>query len=250
MTRVSCSPTYLSCVTGVDATDIPKIDTCDWFRGLLKYHKLPLVHQVTRQGADKPMKACDWIRRLGFEGSIVPLLDQVQLYGYKAMVRLLNFDLFTSGSYDSQSQLEAIKKKAYLDIKDFHSKEYRATYRETEEDVIEDKLPGILKHKFGVNITTPEEREAQEEAEALEAAKKAGLIPENDTEEVVLPQVHRPKPEERPEFAKTAAGEEEVEALLQKQREKERSQGKAVPAAETAPPVLQISTSVTGCHDT
>ena len=116
--------------------------------------------------------------------------------------------------------------------------------------MIEDKLPGILKHKFGVNITTPEEREAQEEAEALEAAKKAGLIPENDTEEVVLPQVHRPKPEERPEFAKTAAGEEEVEALLQKQREKERSQGKAVPAAETAPPVQLLGSNIIIFKDT
>ena len=191
---------------GINFADIPKIDTCEWLRALLKAHKLPNIHQKSKDGVSTPMKACDWVRKLGFEGSIVPLLDQVHLYGYKAMVRLLNFDLFSRGTDEDEAAVAAIKKKAYLDIKDMHQKEYRATYRETDEDVIEDRLPHLLRDKFGVNITLPEELEAQQRA-AYEA-EHPPPVEEN------LPQIHRPPPEERPEYAKAAPGEEDIEKII------------------------------------
>lgn len=190
--------------TGISSNNIPKIETCDWFRGLLKQHKLGWI-QVTGREGKPPVKACEWIRRLGFEGSIVPLLDQVQLYGYRAMIRLLQFESFGREGEDALA-VEEIKYKAYKDIKDMHQKEYRETYRHTEDDVIEDMLPGLLKHKFGVNITLPEEVEEQKRKEEEERKR-------NEPPPEVLPQIHMAPPEERPEHLKRAPGAEELDKL-------------------------------------
>lgn len=190
--------------SGINSNNIPKIETCDWFRGLLKQHKLPST-QVTGREGKPPVKACDWIRRLGFDGSIVPLLDQVQLYGYRAMIRLLQFESFGRADEDALV-IEEIKYKAYKDIKDMHQKEYRETYRHTEDDVIEDMLPGLLKHKFGVNITLPEEEEEKRRKEEEERKK-------NEPPPEVLPQIHLAAPEERPAHLKDAPGAEELEKL-------------------------------------
>mmetsp|Transcript_25878 Transcript_25878/g.26092 ORF Transcript_25878/g.26092 Transcript_25878/m.26092 type:complete len:572 (-) Transcript_25878:131-1846(-) len=193
---------------GVNENNIAKVETCDWFRSILIRHKLPTKQQKGNKNKP-PMKACEWIRHLGFDGSIVPILDQIQLYGYAAMVRLLKFELFSRGEQDAYN-LDALVRKAYVDLKDLHSKEYRVAYRFTDETVIEDELPGLLKHKFGMKIDLPEEKEA------AEAEKRRREEQEQEELEAIRPQIHRPKPEERPEFAKNKPGEEGIESELER----------------------------------
>eukprot|EP01041_Mallomonas_annulata_P007751 gene7751-15855_t len=182
---------------GISSSNLAKVEACDWLRSILIKEKLPTIQQIGHKNK-KPMKACEWMRHLGFDGSIVPLLDQVQLYGYAAMVRMLKFELFSRGEQDIYA-VDAVIRKAYSDIKDMHSKEYRSSYRMTDEMVLEDNLPGLLKHQFGMNITLP-----VDEDEIKPVEEEPGEI---------LPQIHRPKPEERPEFAKDKPGEEEFERL-------------------------------------
>lgn len=184
---------------GVSQNNIAKIEVCDWFRSILIHNNLP-TKQQTGHRKHAPMKACAWLRHLGFDGSIVPLLDQVQLYGYAAIVRLLKFELFARGDKDAYS-LDKTVRKAYIDIKDMHSKEYRVAYRYTDETVIEDELPGLLKNNFGMNITLPEPDKDDDDKKPKEP-------------EEILPQIHRPDPVERPEFAKNKPGEEDLEEVI------------------------------------